>query len=108
MCFFVIGSGISGISFRKVDYSTIGPHIYVIRIIYNHRDGLKQFLLDRNIETGVSFISNNFYSFYKTEGLSLPETEHAFKQIISLPLRGLSNASIEEVIAGVTDFFDFI
>ena len=100
---------ISGINFRKVDYSTIGPHIYVIRILNNHRDGLKKFLLDRNIETGISFIPNHFHTFYKTEGLSLPETEHAFKEIISLPLHcGLSDADVEEVIRGVVGFFELV
>ena len=95
-----------GIRFRKVDYSTIGPHIYVIRILNNRRDDLKNFLMARDIETGVSFIPNHFHSFYKNEGLSLPETEQAFKEIISLPLHcGLSNSEIALIIDGVQDFF---
>ena len=70
---------------------------------------MKKFLLDRNVETGISFIPNHFHSFYKTEGLSLPITEHAFKEIISLPLHcGLSDADVEEVIKGVVGFFELV
>ena len=98
---------IPGIRFRKVDYSTIGPHIYVIRILNNRRDDLKKFLMERDIETGVSFIPNHFHSFYNNENLSLPETEQAFKEIISLPLHcGLSNDNIDEIIESVTEFFN--
>ena len=97
---------ISGIRFREIDYSTIGPHIYVIRILDGRRDDLKKFLMERDIETGVSFIPNHFHSFYKNENLSLLETEQAFKEIISLPLHcGLSNADIELIIDGLQDFF---
>lgn len=100
---------IPGIRFRKVDYSTIGAHIYVIRILNGRRDDLKKFLMERDIETGVSFIPNHFHSFYKNEGLSLPETEQAFKEIISLPLHcGLSDSNIEAIINGVTKFFNSI
>ena len=97
---------ILGIRFRTVNYSTMGPHIYVIRVLNNYRDELKNFLAERDIETGVSFIPNHFHSFYKNEGLSLPETENAFKEIISLPLHcRLSDSNVEEVIDGVTIFF---
>jgi dTDP-4-amino-4,6-dideoxygalactose transaminase len=99
---------IPGIRFRKIDYSTIGPHIYVIRILDGRRDDLKKFLMERDIETGISFIPNHFHSFYKNENLILPETEQAFKEIISLPLHcGLSNADIELIIDGVQDFFKY-
>ena len=97
---------IPGIRLRKIDYSTVGPHIYVIRILNNQRDALKKFLMDRDIETGVSFIPNHFHSFYKNEGLNLSETEQAFKEIISLPLHcKLSGSDVETIIDAVTEFF---
>ena len=62
--------------------------------------------MERDIETGVSYIPNHFHSFYKNENLSLPETEQAFKEIILLPLHcGLSDANIGEIIEGVRGFF---
>ena len=98
---------ISGIRFRKIDYSAIGPHIYVIRILNNQRDALKGFLMERDIETGVSFIPNHFHSLYKNDGPDLLETEQAFEEIISLPLHcGLSDSDVDTIIDGVIEFFD--
>ena len=75
----------------------------------NQRDALKKFLMDRDIETGISFIPNHFHSFYKNEGLNLPETEQAFKEIFSLPLHcKLSDSYIETIIDSVAEFFKSI
>ncbi|MBT3922664.1 MAG: DegT/DnrJ/EryC1/StrS aminotransferase family protein [Nitrospina sp.] len=96
-----------GIKLLRVDYATVAPHIYVIRVRNNLRDPLKQYLQEQNIETGISYIPNHLHTFYRENGLSLPETEKAYKEILTLPLHcKLSDSNVDRVIACVHEFFN--
>ena len=80
----------------------------MVRVLGGRRDALFQFLMDRNIETGVAYIPNHFHSFYREEGAVLPETEKAFKEILSLPLHfEISDEDVRQVIYNVKQFFEF-
>ena len=97
---------VSGLKQLSIDYSVVAPHLYVIRVLSGRRDALHLFLKDRDIETGISYIPNHFHSFYREEGLVLPETEKAFKEIISLPLHfEISDEDLRQVIDSVHEFF---
>ena len=90
----------------QVDYDTVTPHIYVIRVENNLRDPLMKYLKDQDIETGVNYIPNHLHSFYKQENLVLPETEKAYKEILTLPLHcKLSDSDVDRVIACTREFF---
>ena len=93
------------IKLLHVDYTTVAPHIYVIRVRNNLRDPLKQHLKEQDIETGISYIPNHLHTFYRKDGLSLPETEKAYKEILTLPLHfNLSNLDVDRVIACTHEF----
>ena len=97
---------LKGIRILHIDYETVAPHIYVIRVENNLRDPLMKYLKDQEIEAGVSYIPNHLHSFYKQENLVLPETEKAYKEILTLPLHcKLSDADVETVISYVYKFY---
>jgi len=96
---------VSGLKRLSMDYSVVAPHIYVIRVLDERRNALQQFLKDRDIETGVPYIPNHLHSFYREEGLILPETEKAFEEILSLPLHfEISDGDMRQVTKYVKEF----
>jgi len=97
---------LEGIQLLSVDYKTVAPHIYVIRVKNDLRDSLMQYLQDQEVETGISYIPNHFHTLYRQADLVLPETEKAFKEILTLPLHcKLSDSDVGTVISSIYNFF---
>ncbi len=92
------------VSCLHINYDDVAPHIYVIRVRDGLRDGLMDYLKNLDIETGINYVPNHLQPFYARKGISLPETEKAFQEILTLPLHcGLSDNDVSVVIQGVTD-----
>jgi perosamine synthetase len=97
---------VSGIQRLRINYDEVAPHIYVIRVQDGRRDTLMQFLKDRDIETSINYIPNHLHPYFRKDGLCLPETERAYKEILTLPLHcELSDADVKTVIQCVKGFF---
>lgn len=95
---------IPAISCLRVNYDEVAPHIYVIRVKDNRRDELMSRLKSLDIETGINYIPNHLHPFYRSNATSLPETEKAYREILTLPLHcGLSDADVARVIQRVVD-----
>lgn len=95
-----------GIQRLRINYDEAAPHIYVVRVKDGRRDALMQFLKDRDVETGINYIPNHLHSYFKQDGLSLAQSEEAYKEILTLPLHYcLSNADVEAVIDSAIEFF---
>jgi len=95
---------VSGIETLKIDYNQVAPHIYVIRARNGGRDRLMAYLKEQDIETGINYIPNHLQPFYAAEGVTLPETEAAYGEILTLPLHcGLSDADVGRVIGAVIE-----
>jgi dTDP-4-amino-4,6-dideoxygalactose transaminase len=89
-----------------INYDDTAPHIYVIRVKDGRREGLMRLLDRHGIETGVNYMPNHLHSYFKRDGLILPEAERAYREILTLPLHyGLSDSDVEEVIDCVRDYF---
>lgn len=98
-------SDLSGLTTLPIDYRTVTPHIYVVRVEGGRRDDLLAYLRDREIEGGINYIPNHLQPFYRTDGVALPNTERAFREILTLPLHcGLSDDDVARVIDAVTAF----
>lgn len=96
-----------GLRLLSVNYDEVAPHIYVVRVLKDRRDALMDYLKQRNIETGINYVPNHLHSFYAQEGLSLPVTEQAYAEILTLPLHcGLSDEDVGLVIAETLSFLD--
>ena len=97
---------LEGIQLLSVDYKTVAPHIYVIRVKNDLRDSLMRYLRDQEVETSISYIPNHLHTLYKQTDLVLPETEKAYKEILTLPLHcKLSDSDAGTVISSIYDFF---
>jgi dTDP-4-amino-4,6-dideoxygalactose transaminase len=87
------------------DPGPIVPHIFPVRVLGGRRDGLRQFLRDRGIETGIHYKPNHLLSFYGGGCEALPVTERLYEELLTLPLHpGMRDEEIEAVIAAVREF----
>jgi dTDP-4-amino-4,6-dideoxygalactose transaminase len=84
-----------------------GWHLFVIRV--KDRDALQQFLKERGIDTGVHYPiplhRQQAYEYLQVAAGSLPITETAAREIVSLPLYAeLTDDMVQQVIEGVLAF----
>lgn len=79
---------VQDIQLLPLNYDTVVPHIYVIRLSKHvNRDSLRQALLDHGIQTGVHYMPNNRLSLYKDdEALGTPVSLDAYPRLLTLPL----------------------
>lgn len=83
------------------DYSTVVPHIYIIRIIgLKDRKTLQDKLLAQNIQTGIHYQPNHWLSLYRDPDASpLPITEAIFPEMLTLPLHpDMSKSDVDRVV----------
>jgi dTDP-4-amino-4,6-dideoxygalactose transaminase len=74
-------------------------------VINGKRDGLRQFLRERGIETGIHYKPNHLLSFYGGGREALPVTERLYEELLTLPLHpGLEEAEIDATIAAVNEW----
>lgn len=96
---------ISGIMLFPDDYKEIIPHIFPIRVLDGMRDGLRQHLLNNNIECGVHYYPNHLLALFASKGLELPVTEKVYSQLLTLPLHpDLNKNDQDRVIKCVSNF----
>ena len=81
-------------------------HQYTIRS--DKRDELREFLLERKINTGIYYPSLLYtYPSMKEYQSSCPNAEILVKEVLSLPVHpALSNSDVFEVISSIKAFFD--
>jgi dTDP-4-amino-4,6-dideoxygalactose transaminase len=98
-------TGTANLQLFEGDPGPIVPHIFPIRVLNGKRDGLRQFLRDRGIESGIHYKPNHLLSFYGGGREALPVTERLYKELLTLPLHpGLQDAEVEVVTAAVKEF----
>ena len=82
-------------------------HLFTVRSA--HRDDLAKHLAARDIRTAIHYpVPVHLQPMYRSRHReSLPESERASQEVLSLPLfPELTRAELEAVVAGVTSFFD--
>jgi dTDP-4-amino-4,6-dideoxygalactose transaminase len=94
---------IPGISCLPINYDNVAPHIYVIKVKNGLRNKLIEYLKNLDIETGINYVPNHLHRFYARKNVSLPVTEQAFQEILTIPLHcGLSDSDVDKVIKSIT------
>lgn len=87
-------------SLKLISYdqsSKIVPHIFPIRVLDNQRDGLKNYLEQNNVPTGIHYKPNHLLNFYNN-GTTLPVTEKIYTEILTLPIHpGLELDDVEMI-----------
>jgi len=72
----------------KRDYTTVVPHIYVVRIPgLKDRTALQSRMLARNVQTGVHYQPNHWVSFFRDPlARPLPVLDALYPELLTLPL----------------------
>lgn len=97
--------GVSGIELMLGGYEKITPFMYVIRVKYDKRNALKDFLMEHDIESGISYIPCHTFSLFAQEGIALPVTDQIYKEILCLPIHPeLKDEEIKEVSNRIREF----
>jgi dTDP-4-amino-4,6-dideoxygalactose transaminase len=86
-------------------------HQYTIRVPGGRRDALLEHLTGRQIGTGIYYpIPIHKQPYYQSKlgyNLTLPESEKAAEEVLSLPVHpGLTDADLETIIQAVNEFMD--
>ena len=70
------------------NYDEVVPHIVVIRVPVEKRDGLKQYLNDNGVGTGMHYRPNHLLSLFagNQDNATLKHTEEVYEKLITLPL----------------------
>lgn len=91
----------------KTDFEDITPFLYYIRVPENKRDGLRQYLRDNGIDTGIHWQPGHWFTLFKNcKKGDLSVTERVGRQILSLPLHSMMKTeTIDKVIGGINSFF---
>jgi dTDP-4-amino-4,6-dideoxygalactose transaminase len=98
-------SGIDRLSLLDWNLTETFPFIYIIRVLENKRDLLKNYLEKKGIATGINYIPNHLQPFFKN-GQKLPITEKLYSEILTLPLFvDMKDEEVEFVIKSVRAFF---
>lgn len=99
-------AGLSGVKNLRIDYDTVVPHIYIVRVAPERRDDFMTNLKSRGVGTGLHYIANHIQPFFKKYcRRPLPRTDRLWQEIVTIPLHcGLSDADVDAVIGAVTDY----
>lgn len=93
------------IQFLNMDYDTIVPFMFVVRVKDGKRDALKAYLAEHGVESAIKYVPSHLFEFYRDEDISCPVTDKAFAEILELPLHcRLTDEDIQTVIRTVTSF----
>lgn len=82
------------------DYSTVVPHIYVVRLrTTRSRDEIRRELLERGIQTGIHYqLNHTLTMFHDPAAAPFPVAEKVYPRLISIPLHtDLSEDDVRQV-----------
>jgi dTDP-4-amino-4,6-dideoxygalactose transaminase len=87
------------------DLGAIIPFVFTVRVLNGKRNGLRQFLREREIETGIHYKPNHLLSLFGGGREPLPVTEKLYEEVLTLPLHaGLTEADVDHVTGAVQEF----
>jgi len=103
-------AGLETVRPLKIDYQTVAPHIYVIRVTGGRRNELMEFLREQGIEASINYIPNHhherFQALYQGKTWSLPVTERVFGEILTLPLHcNLTPPDLDHIVSSLQTFW---
>lgn len=97
--------GVGGVECMSADYDKVTPFMYVVRVKNGKRNELKTYLMENDIESGISYIPCHRFTTFKTFAVILPVTDKIFEEILCLPIHcGLSDDDVRIVAKTVKEF----
>jgi len=98
--------GLSHVRPLKIDYASVAPHIYIVRVPPDRRDEFMESLKAKGVGTGLHYIANHLQPYFKKYcRRPLPRTDRSWQEIVTIPLHcAMSDADVETVIDAVRAF----
>jgi len=94
------------IGFFERDYAAVVPFMYIIRVAPGNRDNLISFLVSNGVHAGLRYFPCHLQPFFEHTGLSLPVTEKAAQEMLSIPLyHGMRAREARRIAALIKKFF---
>lgn len=95
---------VQGLCIMPDEYDTITPFMYVIRVRDGKRNALKDYLMEHDIESGISYIPCHHFSLFQGQEI-LPVTDEIYEEILCLPIHyELSDDDVREVCGVIKEF----
>ena len=90
------------------DFADVNPFLYYIRVPAEHRDGLRVFLKEHGVDTGIHWQPGHWFSLWKNcKAGDLRVTETVGNEILSLPLHSRMDLElVSEVCRQIQAYFD--
>jgi len=100
-------SKVPGVTVPATDFHDITPFLYYIRVPEDRRDGLRAFLTERGIDTGIHWQPGHWFTLFKDARRGdLSVTDQVGKEILSLPLNSrIAEETLRRVTSSITEFF---
>lgn len=97
--------GVPGLDLLATDLGSVVPHLQPIRVLEGRRNDLSAHLETLGIQTGIHYKPNHLLSLFGGGRVSLPVTEKAGQELLSLPLHpGLSDQDVDTVCSAISHF----
>lgn len=98
---------IDNISFERADWNKSSPFMFPILINNGRRDQLRDYLKEKDIETGISYIPLHHFELFRDDADKYPNTEDVFSKIVCLPIHpNLSAKDILYIADEIKKFFN--
>ncbi|HEU4435322.1 MAG TPA: DegT/DnrJ/EryC1/StrS family aminotransferase [Pyrinomonadaceae bacterium] len=90
------------------DFHDITPFLYYIRVPGDKRDGLRAYLAERGIDTGIHWQPGHWFTLLKDfRRGDLSVTDRVGHEVVSLPLHSkMSTGTLDRIISAIGDFFN--
>lgn len=98
---------VSEVRTPKTDFLDVNPFLYYIRVAAEHRDNLRSFLKERDVDTGIHWQPGHWFTLWKGRRAGdLSVTDKVGHEILSLPLHSkMPEESVRRVVEGIKAFF---
>lgn len=91
----------------QTDFSEVNPFLYYIRVPADHRDALRDYLRENEIDTGIHWQPGHWFSLWKDcRAGDLTVTDNVGNEILSLPLHSKMDMNIVDTVSNsIIDYF---
>lgn len=84
----------------QTDFSDVNPFLYYIRVPNGHRDALRDYLRENEIDTGIHWQPGHWFSLWKNcRAGDLTVTDNVGNEILSLPLHSKMDMSLVDAVS---------
>lgn len=92
----------------QTDFSDVNPFLYYIRVPAAHRDTLRDYLRENEVDTGIHWQPGHWFSIWKNcRAGDLTVTENVGNEILSLPLHSKMDLNTVDTVSNhIVNYFE--